>query len=163
MTVSVRPIEGQDRVWIRDMLRQRWGGETMASRGETYDASSLPGFVALDDRGSRVGMVTYRVLADQCCDIGVIEALIEGAGIGTSLLDAVAEIACGELGCSKLRAITTNDNERALAWYRKRGFSVVEVRRGAVDEARRELKPTIPNANAHGVVISDEIELERDL
>ncbi len=135
----------------------------MASRGETFDASSLPGFVAVDDKGSRVGMVTYRVLADQCCDIGVIEALIEGAGIGTSLLDAVADMACGELGCSRLRAITTNDNERALAWYRKRGFSVVEVRRGAVDEARRELKPTISNANAHGVLIRDEIELERAL
>ncbi len=110
----------------------------MASRGETYDASSLPGFLAIDDDGVRVGMVTYRMLPDQCCDIGVIEALVEGAGVGTSLLDAVAQIACDELGCTRLRAITTNDNERALAWYRKKGFNVVEVREGAVDAIELE-------------------------
>jgi ribosomal protein S18 acetylase RimI-like enzyme len=135
----------------------------MASRGETYDASSLPGFLAIDDDGVRVGMVTYRMLPDQCCDIGVIEALIEGAGVGTSLLDAVAQVACDELGCTRLRAITTNDNERALAWYRRRGFNVVEVREGAVDVARRDLKPSIPETNELGVSISSEIELERGL
>ena len=163
MSVSVRPIESQDRAWIREQLRQRWGGETMASRGEVYDASALPGFVAVDDQGARVGLVTYRVLTDQCCDIGVIEALTKDAGVGTSLLDAVAQIAQEELGCTRLRAITTNDNERALAWYRKRGFSVVEVRESAVDAARRYLKPTIPETSELGVRIRDEIELERRL
>ena len=163
MSVSVRPIEGYDRDWIRQQLRERWGGETSASRGEIYDASALPGFVAVDEQGSLVGMVTYRSLPDQCCDIGVIEALTKDAGVGTSLLDAVAQIASEELGCAKLRAITTNDNERALAWYLKRGFNVVEVREGAVDAARRDLKPTIPLTNLLGVRMSDEIELERGL
>jgi RimJ/RimL family protein N-acetyltransferase len=86
-----------------------------------------------------------------------------GAGVGTSLLDAVAQIACDELGCTRLRAITTNDNERALAWYRKKGFNVVEVREGAVDAARRDLKPSIAETNEVGVHIGSEIELERGL
>ena len=163
MSVSVRPIDVDDREWVRQQLRARWGGETMASRGEVYDASALPGFVAVDADGSRVGLVTYRTLPDDCCDIGVIESLVEGAGVGTSLLDAVAQMACEQLGCTRLRAITTNDNERALAWYRRRGFNVVEVREGAVDAARRDLKPSIPPTNRQGVAISDEIELERSL
>jgi ribosomal protein S18 acetylase RimI-like enzyme len=163
MSITVRPTDDGDREWVLGMLRSRWGGETMASRGETYDASALPGFVAVDADGSRVGLVTYRVLSQQCCDLGVIESLQEGAGVGTALLDAVVHVASEELGCTRLRAITTNDNQRALGWYRRRGFSVVEVREGAVDEARRSLKPTIQPTNAQGVPISDEIELERGL
>jgi ribosomal protein S18 acetylase RimI-like enzyme len=162
MSFTVRPIDSDDdREWVRAMLRSHWGGEKMASRGEIFDASALPGFVAVDAEGVRVGLVTYRVLPQDCCDLGVIESLQEGAGVGTALLDAVARVASGELGCSRLRAITTNDNQRALGWYRRRGFNVVQVREGAVDEARRSLKPTIPPTNADGVPIRDEIELER--
>lgn len=163
MNITVRPMDDEDRPWVVEMLRSNWGGETMASRGETYDASALPGFVAVDDDGSRVGLVTYRVLPEDLCDLGVIESLQEGAGVGTALLDAVARVASEELGCTRLGAITTNDNHRALGWYRRRGFNVVAVREGAVDEARRSLKPSIPPVNARGVPISDEIELERKL
>ena len=162
MSIIVRPIDPGDRQWVLDMLR-RWGGVTMASRGELYDNSTLPGFVAVDAGGSRIGLVTYRVLPGDRCDLGVIESLQEGAGVGTALLDAVAQVASDELGCTRLRAITTNDNQRALAWYRRRGFNVVEVREGAVDQARRSLKPTIPPTNAQGIPINDEIELERAL
>jgi ribosomal protein S18 acetylase RimI-like enzyme len=159
--VSIRPIQPDDRSWVKQQLRERWGGEQMASRGEVYDASELPGFLAFDAQGCRVGLITYRVLPEQCCDIGVVEALEQGSGVGTMLLDAVERRACQELGCTRIRAITTNDNERALAWYRRRGFNVVEVREGAVDDARRDLKPSIPHTNALGVPICDEIELDK--
>ena len=56
--------------------------------------------------------------------------------------------------------ITTNDNLEAIAWYEHKGFTVSEVRPGAVDAARAMLKPTIPLRNAsNGLPISDEIEL----
>jgi ribosomal protein S18 acetylase RimI-like enzyme len=136
VSVSVRPIDELDRDWIREQLRNRLGGETIATRAETYDASALPGFVAVDDAGSRVGLITYRLLPDQCCDIGVVEALVEGAGVGTSLLDAVGQMACEQPGCTRLRAITTTDDERGLAWYRKQGFNVVEVRKSEIELQR---------------------------
>jgi hypothetical protein len=59
--------------------------------------------------------------------------------------------------------VTTNDNTHARRWYGARGFVVTEVRPGAVDEARRTLKPSIPERGAGGVLISDEIEMSLDL
>ena len=60
--------------------------------------------------------------------------------------------------------ITTNDNTRALGFYRHRGFRVIRVRERAVDETRLRFKPSIPLVNArNGLPIQDEIELERVL
>jgi hypothetical protein len=61
---------------------------------------------------------------------------------------------------SALRVTTTNDNLDALRFYQKRGFQIVAVRPGAVDESRR-VKPSIPVIGEHGIPIRDEIELER--
>jgi RimJ/RimL family protein N-acetyltransferase len=58
--------------------------------------------------------------------------------------------------------VTTNDNVRAQRFYARLGFKVVEIRRGAVDEARRTLKPTIGVLGEGGIRISDEIELVLD-
>jgi hypothetical protein len=57
--------------------------------------------------------------------------------------------------------VTTNDNLDALRFYQRRGFRITEVRLGAVDEARRTLKPGIPAIGASGIPIRDEIVLER--
>jgi hypothetical protein len=65
-------------------------------------------------------------------------------------------------GCSRLRLITVNDNERALGFYRSHGFRIAAVRDGAVETSRR-LKPSIPLVNERGVPIRDEIEMEHRL
>ena len=57
--------------------------------------------------------------------------------------------------------MTTNDNTDALRFYQRRGFRIRAVRSGAVDDARRRLKPGIPAIGDHGIPLSDEIELER--
>ena len=63
-------------------------------------------------------------------------------------------------GCADLWLITTNDNLHALSWYERKGFTVAEVRPGAVDRSRERLKPAIPTYNPdNGLPISDEIEL----
>ena len=58
------------------------------------------------------------------CEIVTIDAVIEGRGYGSALLEAVAHVA-GRAGCSRLWLITTNDNERAIGFYRAHGFDVV--------------------------------------
>ncbi|MGD8245715.1 MAG: hypothetical protein PVG25_02965 [Anaerolineae bacterium] len=58
--------------------------------------------------------------------------------------------------------ITTNDNLAALRFYQRRGFSLVAVHPGAVDQART-LKPEIPAIGHSGIPIRDEIELELPL
>ena len=107
-----------------------------------------------------MGLLTYSIDGD-ACEVVTIDAVTEGAGVGSLLMGSVADVA-RRAGCSRLWLVTTNDNVRALGLYRKNGFDVVAVHRGAVDVSRR-LKPSIPLVNGAGVPIQDEIEMERRL
>jgi hypothetical protein len=49
----------------------------------------------------------------------------------------------------------------ALRFYQRRGYRIRKVRVGAVDAARRQLKPSIPEIGQYGIAIHDEIVLER--
>ena len=56
--------------------------------------------------------------------------------------------------------ITTNDNVRALELYQRWGMEIAALHRYAVSEARRHLKPSIPERGLHGIPIAHELELE---
>jgi hypothetical protein len=58
--------------------------------------------------------------------------------------------------------VTTNDNARRSGSIVAR-LRVAEIRRGAVDEIRRTIKPSIPLVGHGGVEMHDEIELRRPL
>jgi ribosomal protein S18 acetylase RimI-like enzyme len=107
-----------------------------------------------------VGLVTYE-LGGEACEIVTIDALEEGKGIGTALLGAVTQ-AARDAGCSLVQLLTTNNNLRALAFYQKRGFRLVGLVPGAIDE-ERSLKPSIPLVDAAGLPIRDELHLELEL
>jgi N-acetylglutamate synthase-like GNAT family acetyltransferase len=93
------------------------------------------------------------------CEVTLLQALREGEGIGSALLDATVA-AARDAGCTDVWLVSTNDNLHALAWYERKGFTVVQVRRGAVDRSRQTMKPSIPTHNPdNGLPISDEIEL----
>jgi GNAT superfamily N-acetyltransferase len=64
--------------------------------------------------------------------------------------------------CERVFLATTNDNLHALRFYQKRGFELVAVHRGAVNESRK-IKPGIPLIGNDGIPIRDEIELEMNL
>ena len=104
-----------------------------------------------------VGLVTYELDGD-ACEIVTIDALEEGRGVGTALFEAVQE-AASAAGCERIRLVTTNNNLRALAFYQKRGFRLVALVPGAVDESRR-LKASIPTEDSTGLPIRDELHLE---
>ena len=160
MTPVVRALADEDRSWVRDFVRERWGEEIVVGHGVVFHPSTLPGLVLADDRGDAVGLLTYTIEGD-ACEVVTIDAVVEGLGYGSLLLDAVSD-AAREAGCSRLWLVTTNDNARAIAFYRARGFQVVAVREGAIVESRK-LKASIPVVNEHGVPITDEIEMERRL
>jgi len=65
--------------------------------------------------------------------------------------------------CARLWVLTTNDNLDALRFYQRRGFRLARLRAGAVDDARRTLKPEIPVAGDHGIRIRDELILEKEV
>jgi ribosomal protein S18 acetylase RimI-like enzyme len=137
------------------MLRKYWVSEKQAYQGKIVDASKASGFVA-EQGEKRVGLITYR-FEDNECEIVTLNSVVEGIGVGSSLLDAVTD-AAQSAHCRRLRIFTTNDNTEALHFYQKRGFTLVAIHRNAVEKARK-LKPEIPLTGKHGIPLRDEIEL----
>jgi len=133
-----------------------WAGEFVIAHGERFEPGQMQGFVASD----WIGVVTY-VIRGADCEIVTLDSLAPGKGTGTALVESVAAEARGH-ACSRVVVITTNDNLNALGFYQKRGFDIVLVRRGAVDESRL-LKPSIPLIGEGGIPLHDEIELELQL
>jgi ribosomal protein S18 acetylase RimI-like enzyme len=157
--VEIRALTDGDRAWVRRTIVERWGEPLVVGRGRSWNPVDLPGLAAFDGE-RRVGLVTYE-LDGEVCEIVTIDALVEGEGIGTALLKAVEETARNR-GCDRVQLVTTNNNLRALAFYQKRGFRLVGLVPGAVDEARRQ-KPSIPPVDSQGLPIRDELHLERRL
>jgi GNAT superfamily N-acetyltransferase len=147
--IHVRPLTEGDRGWAFQ--------PPVARLGELVDPTGLPGFVALLD-GQPAGLASYAVRGEEC-ELVTIRSLREGRGVGRALLDAVRD-AASEAGCTRLWLVTTNDNLRALELYQRFGMEIVAFHRDAVTEARRSLKPSIPERGAHGIPIAHELELE---
>ncbi|KGN36770.1 GNAT family acetyltransferase [Knoellia subterranea KCTC 19937] len=119
------------------------------------DASRLPGWIA--ERGTElVGLLTYHV-GDDTVDLVTINAFDRG-GVGSALLRALIDSA-RDVGATRVRVTTTNDNTRALWFYQQAGFRLSALRVGAVAEARR-LKPQIPETGLDGIPLRDEVDLE---
>ena len=155
--IDVRPIAANDQDWSVQVEAESWSEPVVARLGKLIDPTQLPGFVARLD-GERAGLATYAVRGDDC-ELVTIRSLREGHGIGRALLDAVRNAAT-EASCTRLWLITTNDNLRALELLQRWGMEIVAFHRHAVTEARRRLKPTIPQHGAHGIPIAHELELE---
>lgn len=156
MALTIRPTREQDQPWVRALMIDRWGAETVVAHEVVYHPHRLPGFVACLD-GRIAGLVTYLQQQNEC-EIVTLDSLVEGAGIGTALIQAVIGQA-RQSGCARVWLITTNDNLNALGFYQKRGFRLVKVNPGAVDRSR-QVKPEIPLIGAGDIPIHDEIEME---
>ena len=154
--VNVRPIEDDEREQIVKILTERWGSPVVVSRGVRHDLSGLPTLVA-DQDGEIVGIVTYAPGGDSA-EITSLDALQPDRGVGTALLDAVIDVGLSR-GWGRLWLVTTNDNTHALRFYQRRGWDLVAVHRGAVDDAR-SAKPEIPETGNDDIAIRHELELE---
>ncbi|RVW07538.1 GNAT family N-acetyltransferase [Prescottella agglutinans] len=132
----------------------------IARRGELVDARDRPALIALTD-GETVGVLIYDIDGTNC-EIVNMRASDQWGGVGTALIERIAQVARAQ-GCSRLWLVTTNDNLDSMQFYQRRGFRLSAVRCGAVDEARRTLKPDIPDVGYYKIQLRDEIEFERDL
>jgi GNAT superfamily N-acetyltransferase len=150
---NLRRIEPADLPRLCQFWVEHWGGEEMIVHDQIFRPGQLDGFVMED----WTGVVTYIIKGDQC-EIMSLDSLDEGRGIGTSLINAVTKEA-KDRSCRRLFLSTTNDNLHALGFYQKRGFELVAIRRGALNEYRK-IKPAIPLVGMGGIALRDEIELE---
>ncbi len=157
--IDIRALRENDRGWVSSLTREKWGSSIVVSRGTVHYPDLLPGFIAVVN-GARQGLATFRISGDEC-EIVTLNALIEGQGVGSRLIEAVCEVA-SQAGCKRVWLVTTNDNVEAIRFYQKRGFELVAVHRNAVMQSRK-LKPEIPLIARNGIPIRDEVELELPL
>lgn len=155
--LEVRPLTDEDRPWADQVEVESWGEAMVARLGELVDPTQLPAFIASID-GERVGLVAYAIRGHEC-EVVSIRSLREGKGVGRALLDAVRAAAV-EAGCRRLWLVTTNNNLRALDVYQRWGMDIVALHRDAVTDARKRLKPSIPERDVRGIPIAHELELE---
>lgn len=155
--IEVRPLAEGERPDLREFLTRRWGSPEIVSRGEVHDASQAAALIAARG-GELVGLLTYRVKENEC-EVLTLNAFERRRGIGSALMDAVADQA-RDNDCRRLWLVTTNDNLGAIAFYERRGMRLAAVHRGAADAARK-LKPSIPEFNENGLRISDELEFDQ--
>lgn len=157
----IRALKEADRELVAAFYRRRWGSDRVVSRGRVFPIAELPGFASLSDAGDEItGLVTYIVEGEQC-EVVSLDAVEQGVGVGTALLERAVE-AARAAGCRQVQLITTNDNMRALRFYQRRSFRLVALHPGALEHSR-ELKPEIPETGLHGIPLSDELVLARDL
>lgn len=154
--MNVQVVTEKDHGWICSLLRERWGGVEIISRGCLHRADHLSGFTAFED-GQPLGLITY-VFENGDCEIISLDSLESGKGIGSALVKAVVDKAINE-NVKRIWLVTTNDNTGALCFYQKIGFKLVAIHCGAVRKSRK-LKPGIPEKGFDGIQITDEIELE---
>ena len=157
--MMIRAATDDDRGWMAEFARARWGGTAIALRGALIDASALPAMIAETD-GRRCGLATYDRRGDEW-EIVTLDAAESFRGVGTALVDAVADLAAAE-NARRLLVTTTNDNLDALRFYQRRGFVICAIHPNAIEESRR-IKQTIPEIGSYGIPIRDEIELVRPL
>jgi DNA-3-methyladenine glycosylase I len=155
----IRRLTREDLPQVRKFWVQRWGDEFIVAHGVIYQPDLLDGFLAMDGK-DMVGLITLSH-SESGCEIVSLDSLREDIGIGTALINEVTK-AAREIGCKRLFLITTNDNLHALGFYQKRGFEIIAIRRGAVNESRK-VKPSIPLVGENGIPLRDEIELELNL
>jgi ribosomal protein S18 acetylase RimI-like enzyme len=157
--IVIRQLTQADLPRLRKIWKENWGDEFVVAHGVIYYPDTLAGFLAFD--GSEcVGEITF-TCSDGDCEIVSLDSVREGQGLGTKLIRAVVAEA-RQQGCRRIFLITTNDNLNALGFYQKRGFELVKINRGAVNESRK-IKPTIPLVGYNNIPLRDEIELEMSL
>ncbi len=122
---------------LRDFWTQQWGSDFIVVHNEIIRYDEVDGFIY----GDWAGVITFMIRGEEC-EITSLDSLKEGKGIGTALINEVLQEA-KEKNCRRVFLITTNDNLHALGFYQRRGFELVSIHRGAVNESRK-IKATIP-------------------
>jgi GNAT superfamily N-acetyltransferase len=153
IAAAVRDLQPGDFVAAEALLEEGLGGRLQARRGELIDVLDRPGLVAEAD-GALIGFLSYDPQPDEC-ELVALVAANRGSGIGSALVAALRD----RIPDRPIWVVTTNDNLDALRFYQRRGFRLCALRAGAVDEARRTVKPAIAEVGDHGIPLRDELEL----
>ena len=132
--MAVRPLTEADRAWARGLVADTWGVPVVSPSGVYDDPAVLEGFVA-EDAGRPVGLLLHRIHEGRC-EVVALVVRDEGRGHGRALMEAAREVSQDE-GCDHLWLITTDDNPRALAFYKSLGMTEARRHLDFVDVVRQ--------------------------
>lgn len=149
-------IDLHNRERVNHFICEHWYSTDMIIRGEIVDMSKVDGIIALENE-EIMGLLTYRI-CNKICEITSLDSLVEGKGIGTTLIKRAIGIA-RECGCQKIIVVTTNDNIVAIRFYQKRGFDMAGFYRNSLADSRK-IKASIPFVGDNGIPLKHEIEFE---
>ena len=157
--IPIFPLAPGDREWVRSVWEKEWEANFVVVHNQVYTPDQVSGFKAVQN-DIPAGLITYTIVGSKC-EIVTINSFQTGTGIGSSLMHAVEKEARVS-GCTSCWLVTTNNNEKAIRFYQKLGYLLVEIHKNAVEEARK-LKPSIPFVDEKGTPITDELFLEKRL
>ena len=153
MPNNIRRLTQNDLPRLRDFWNKQWGDDFIVVHNEIIRYDQVDSFI-YDDWA---GVITFMIRGEEC-EITSLDSLNEGKGIGTALMDEVVREA-KEKKCRRVFLITTNDILHALGFYQRRGFELVAIHRGTINESRK-IKPSIPLTGENNIPLRDELELE---
>ena len=156
MQFTIRATTPEDKPVVEEII-SHWLTNFIISRGRRLYPAELPGFLAFDETGKPIGLLTMEIVGDEC-EVVTLDAFVPWSGIGTELMKRV-EQAARDADCRRLWLITTNDNIEAIRFYQRRGLTLAAVHVNALEQSRK-LKPQIPLIGNFGIPMRDEIEFE---
>jgi len=156
ITYEILPVDPVLREKLQPILDETWSSPLLAINGKLWDSRTMPGYVAVN--GDEIlGYLLYE-FHDGVCEIMVLESVAQNIGLASAFIGQMKQTAKSG-GVNKVIVQTSNDNTHAFRFYQRRGFTIREVRIGAMDAARK-LKPSIPLIGEEGIPLRDEIEFE---
>jgi ribosomal protein S18 acetylase RimI-like enzyme len=159
MKYEIQEVDDVIRDKVQPILDDTWGAPYIAINGKLWDSRTMPGYAAVHN-DEVLGYLLYEFHSG-VCEIMVLESVALNIGIASALLEQVKQNAKSN-GVTKITVQTSNDNTHAFRFYQRRGFTIREIRLGAMDTARR-LKPSIPLLGEEGIPLRDEIEFELEV
>ena len=158
-TLRIIPVNKKYYAAAKMLLESEWNSTKVVTKGIVYDCMNLPAYIAVKDK-KIAGMITYYISGADC-QIITLNSLAENEGIGQKLIEKVKRAAI-EQGCTHLWVVTTNNNIKAIRYYKKRGFKLKTVYYYSVNKSRM-LKPDIPLFGTNGIPILHEVEFKISL
>jgi len=149
-------VQDKDREAVAEFIETLWHSRKVMSCGRAFFPHEEEGFLERRD-AEIIGLVTFRC-EQQAMEVLTLNSTLEGAHIGSALVLTVIDEARSRK-LTHMWLTTTNDNLKALGFFQRLGFRLVEVHPGVVDDARK-IKPEIPEYGQAGIPIHDELVLE---
>ncbi len=151
----IREIE--DKTAFLALMMRHWGSHRMMIGLRVYDCAELPLHGLFSPSGELLSVASWAMDGDIAV-LCALHALSPGQGAAIQLLDAVKAAAKAK-GATRLRAMVTNDNLPAMAFYQKQGFRFSGLYVEAIDHYRSVI-PTIITTGHQDIPVRDALELE---